>query len=230
MRIHALTHVPYEGLSNVRTWADERKCEVTTSHLWEGGRFPSHEEYDFLVVMGGPMGSYDEDRFSWLASEKRFIGEAIKANRSVLGICLGSQLLAEVLGGRVFPHREQEIGWYPVSLTEAGTKSPLFKGIEKEFFALHWHGDTFELSPRCVHLAESECCAQQAFSYGSRVLGLQFHLELSLEDAEKLAAADALELKRGRCIQSFEAIASERERFYQAQRLLFTVLDNLVGY
>lgn len=228
MNLHAICHAPFEGLSNISVWAKERGHSVTESHLDQTVFFPSHSHYDCLIIMGGPMGAYDEDVYPWLIDEKRFIDEAISKDKLIIGACLGSQILADVLGGRVYPQQEQEIGWFPVTLSAEGKNSPIFQGVPSSFTALHWHGDTFDLGKSCLHLAESECCKHQAFSYGKRVFGLQFHLELSETDAQALAEEDDLENKRGKYIQTPRDIFAAQETFIQANVVLYRVLDNFV--
>ncbi len=139
---------------------------------------PSLERYDGLVVLGGPMSVNDDGRLPHLKTEMKLIEEALGKSIPVLGICLGAQLIAKVLGARVYPNDEKEIGWYNVRLTEASRRDPVlgrFRATEKIF---QWHGDTFEIPTGAAHLAASELCANQAFRYQSNVYGLQFHLEV----------------------------------------------------
>ena len=139
-----------------------------------------------LVVMGGPMNIYEEDRYPWLIREKAFIADAIAQGKLILGVCLGAQLIADVLGGPVSSNQFKEIGWLPVSLTAAAASSPLFSNLPPEFIAFHWHGDTFQIPPGAVHAASSSGCAHQAFAYTNKVVGLQFHLESTTSSIQKL--------------------------------------------
>jgi GMP synthase (glutamine-hydrolysing) len=139
---------------------------------------PSLEGYDGLIVLGGPMNVDEVDIYPNLAYEVRSIREAVRSGMPVLGICLGSQLIAKALGARVYKNKEKEIGWYDLSPTGAGGSDPLlshFSGTEKVF---QWHGDTFDLPEGGVLLASSPLCRNQAFRYGENVYGLQFHLEV----------------------------------------------------
>lgn len=139
---------------------------------------PSLDGYDGLVVLGGPMGVNDTDQFPHLATELKLIEEAMRRDMPVLGICLGSQLIAKTLGAEVYSNHVKEIGWYDVSATAEAERDPLlvkFRGTEKIF---QWHGDTFDLPRSAVHLAFSQVCANQAFRYGANVYGFQFHLEV----------------------------------------------------
>src|SRR5690606_32591469 len=113
----------------------------------------------------------------WMKEEKKLIEKAILKGKRVIGICLGAQLIADVLGARVFPNKEKEIGWFPIELTEEGQKSPFFAGFNKTETVFHWHGDTFEIPKGAEHIASSKVCENQAFLFDHKVLGLQFHLE-----------------------------------------------------
>lgn len=140
-----------------------------------------------LLVMGGPMGVYEQDRYPHLTAELRLIERAIAADLPVLGVCLGSQLVATALGATVRKSGRQEIGFLPVTLTDAAGDDPLFTGLPHAFTALHWHGDVFDLPPGATHLASSAMTEVQAFRAG-RAWGLLFHLEA---DAVQVAAMAA---------------------------------------
>lgn len=139
---------------------------------------PKFEGYDGLVILGGPMGVYDTSQFPHLDTELRLIDEALRRNLPVLGICLGSQLIAKALGARVFKNNHKEIGWYDISPTEHSGNDPLFNEFEQEEKIFQWHGDTFDMPAGAVHLAYSELCMHQAFRYGANIYGFQFHLEV----------------------------------------------------
>ena len=226
MRLHSLQHAAFEDLANIGEWAKERGRVVSKTLLFENGALPRTGDLDRLVILGGPMSTGDEREYPWLAAEKKFINEAIAAGKQVLGICLGAQLLAEVLGGKVFKNRYKEIGWHAVSLTEEGKKSPVWRGSPCEFTAFHWHGDTFDLPAGCVRLAGSAGCANQAFAFGSRVLGLQFHLESSPESIRALIENCGSDMKRGEFVQSAERIFAETEKIGQIRPVMDRLLDN----
>lgn len=138
---------------------------------------PSMQKYNGLIVLGGHMSVYEADKYKHIRVEMRLIEEALKKNIPVLGICLGAQLLAHVLGSDVRKNAEKEIGWYDLKLTDKGVQDPLFshfKPVEKVF---QLHGDTFDIPSSCSHLATTNACPSQAFKYGEKVYGLQFHLE-----------------------------------------------------
>jgi GMP synthase (glutamine-hydrolysing) len=132
-----------------------------------------------LIVMGGPMGVYEQERYPYLRQELRLIEHALKEGKAVLGVCLGSQLLAAALGAKVSPGQRKEIGWHPITLARAAAKDRLWRGVEKSFLGYHWHGDVFKLPRGAVALASSELTACQAFSYGTAAYGILFHLEVN---------------------------------------------------
>ncbi len=145
--------------------------------------------------MGGPMGVYEVDRFPYLAREQRLIESALRAEVPVLGICLGSQLLAATLGARVAPGPRKEIGWFDVTRTEGSAGDPLLGRTPPRFRALHWHGDVFELPRDAVSLARSELTLHQAFRWGKRAHGLLFHLEAGHAQVAAMAQEFADELR-----------------------------------
>ncbi len=170
MRCHCLQHVSFETPGLLSDLFAEKGYSFRTTALFRGEVLPTVEEFDMLVIMGGPMSVHDEDLFPWLRAEKALIGAAIHKDKKVLGICLGAQLIAEVMGGRVYPNPEKEIGFWPVQWKERPGKEDLF---------FHWHGETFDLPPGAELLASSLACVNQAFRVGDRVLGIQFHPEVT---------------------------------------------------
>jgi GMP synthase (glutamine-hydrolysing) len=147
---------------------------------------------DLLVVLGGPIGAYEADRYPFLDSELRLIGGRLAAGAPMLGICLGAQLIAQSLGAVVRPGAGKEIGWGPLELTEAGRSGPLrHLGVEP---VLHWHGDVFDLPAGAPRLASTRLCPNQAFSRGAAVLGCQFHPEAEADGFERWLIGHAVEI------------------------------------
>lgn len=227
MNIHSLQHVPFEGLASIEAWATARGHHLTTTRLHAGDTLPEPGHLDWLVIMGGPMNIYEEEKFPWLVAEKRFIRSVIGAGKVVLGICLGAQLIADVLGGPVRRNAQKEIGWFPVRKTEGAGRSRVCDALPAEFEAFHWHGDTFTLPPGAVHLARSAACENQAFIHNERVVGLQFHLETTPESARRLAHHCADELVAGPLIQTADEILAEEQRFERINRIMWKLLDRL---
>lgn len=147
------------------------------AQMWRGQPIPPLADYNALIVLGGPMNVYEEEAYSYLKEEDRAIQEAVARGLPYLGICLGSQLLAKALRARVWPNPVREIGHFQVELTEAGRADPIFEGLPWRPWVFQWHGDSFDLPSAAVHLASSPACDHQAFRFGPRAYGLQFHLE-----------------------------------------------------
>ena len=211
MRIHFIQHVAYESPAFLLQWARENDHTVSFSEMFETAVFPPLNDFDCLVIMGGPMGAYDEEKYEWLKPEKAFIGAAISAGKKVVGICLGSQLIASVLGAKVYPHTQKEIGWWPVKKT--GKAGSLLAGLPEEFISFHWHGDTFDLPAGAIHLLQSEACAHQAFVYRDHVLGLQFHMEVTPSLLQSMIENGRAELTPADWIQSEKEILDMQEYF-----------------
>jgi GMP synthase-like glutamine amidotransferase len=163
----------------------ERGAEVVPVELDEGEPLPDWRDFDHIIAMGGPMSVNDDDRLPWLAGEKRFVAEAVRAGKPFWGTCLGSQLLAASLGGRVYAGPGPEIGLLPVRLTAEARKDPLFRDMPDALTTLQWHGDTFDLPQGAVLLASSPLYPNQAFRWGERAYAVQFHLEVSVEMARE---------------------------------------------
>jgi len=142
------------------------------------------------------MNIYEDEKYPWLKEVKRFIKRAIEKGKIVLGICLGAQLIADVLGGKVRRNERREIGWHSVSLTPEAQRSEIFGLLPERFIALQWHGDTFDVPPGATWMAKSEACAHQAFQHG-RAMGLQFHLEVSMDSIDDLVKNCSDELSGG---------------------------------
>ncbi len=228
MRLHYIQHVPFEGPGNILSWCKDKGHRVEGTLIYEGQGLPALDSFDWLVVMGGPMGVHDDGRYPWLKEEKAFLKGAVQAGKVILGICLGAQLLAHALGARVQKNIHKECGWFPVSLTPIGWDSPIFKALPPTFEALHWHGDMFLLPEGAFHIASSEACPYQAFVYEDRVIGLQFHLESTPEGLEELVRHCGNELlEQGPYIQPPEVVLDAGDRFHRMEEILYTLLDAL---
>jgi GMP synthase (glutamine-hydrolysing) len=175
----ALQHMSYETPGTIGATLASRGVAVETVPVFDGAPVPRDlGGADALLVMGGPMGVDEADRYPAIRDEIALIERAVGDGRPVLGICLGSQLLAAALGGTVSRGRAKEIGWYPVTLTDAGAEDPLLEGSGRSFVAFHWHGDVFSIPPGAVALASSELTPNQGYRYGRSVYGFQFHPEM----------------------------------------------------
>jgi GMP synthase-like glutamine amidotransferase len=226
-RVHWLQHVPFEELGTIRPWLAERAARITATTLYADPVLPKLHELDWLIVMGGPMSVHDRDRYPWLVQEQRLIADAIAADKTVLGICLGAQLVAQALGARVFRAPDREIGWFPLEPVTAPADDPLANLFLTTRRVFHWHGETFDLPPGAVPLAKSAACEHQAFALGPRVLGLQFHLEMTPDGARALIEHCPGDLAPGPWVQPPAAMLADGERFRHANALMRRVLDSL---
>jgi GMP synthase (glutamine-hydrolysing) len=178
-RLLVFQHVSFEPLGTLHPLLKSYGFRIRYVNFGrESDARPSLDGYDGLVVLGGPMSAWDESGHPHLREEVAAIRGAIEANLPVLGICLGAQLTARALGAAVRPASEKEIGWYDVSLTEAGAADPVLGTFGPTERVFQWHGDTFEIPPGAELLASSAGCPNQAFRHGDRIYGLQFHLEV----------------------------------------------------
>ena len=224
MRVHVLQHVPFEGLASIESWLADRAADVTFTRWFESAELPPPESIDLVIALGGPMSAADE--LDWLSAERRFLAQAIEAEKAVLGICLGAQLIARALGAEIRPSPEREIGWFPVETVQRYSDSFPFP---ESFVAFHWHGETFELPRGSRHLLRSAGCPHQAYQYGSRTLGLQFHLETTPAAVAALLAHGEADLKPGRFVQTEQALRAVPPAEYESNhRLMQRLLDWLV--
>jgi GMP synthase-like glutamine amidotransferase len=227
MNIHYFQHVPFEGLGSIENWTGMPAHKLTATRFYEDHKLPFIDICDMLIVMGGPMSANDDDRFDWMTEEKKFIEKAILRGKKVIGICLGAQLIADVLGSRVYKNKEKEIGWMPLQLTEEGKKAHVFSDITDGQNVFHWHGDTFDLPNGSVQLARTEACEQQAFLYDGHVLGMQFHLETTEATILEMLknCSDDLSTK-GAFVQS-EAQIKDESHIYRCNKIIEKIIEKL---
>lgn len=233
LRIHYFQHLVHEDLGSIENWVKARGHTTTCTQFFAGDPvIPPLDAIDWLIVMGGTMGVYEDAEYPWLRDEWTYIRSAIDAGKTVLGICLGSQLIARALGAKVYPGPAREIGWLPVDKTEAGKASPLFEVMPDPFTVFQWHGDTFDLPADAAWLAASAAVAHQAFSYGERVLALQFHLEATergIADFLREDGDDGEIAAGGQWVQSKEAIRSGMHNTDITNRVMTALLDRLAA-
>ncbi len=224
-KIHTLFHVPFEGLGCIDQWITENNHSATFTRFYEDFKLPETEEFDWLIVMGGPMGIHDEVEYPWLMMEKVFIRKAIESGKTVIGICLGSQLIANVLGAGVYANDQKEIGWFDIRLSETAKQLSLFDQFEDQFKVFHWHGDTYDLPAGSKHLFSSDHCRNQAFLYQDNVLGLQFHFEVTKKTLINMVEHGKEELAENNTIQSASSILGETSYILENNRKMFRILD-----
>ncbi|WP_269525837.1 type 1 glutamine amidotransferase [Coraliomargarita parva] len=225
MHILCLKHVPFEGPASIAEWALQRGHTLSECPVYEGNSLPPLEEFDLLLVMGGPMNIYEEETYPWLNTEKAFIREAIDSGKYVIGICLGGQLIADILGAAVTKGKEVEIGWLPVQRAESCPNA--FK-FPEELRVFHWHGDTFGIPEGAVRLAGSPGCRNQGFLYGNRVLAWQCHLETTPASLASLTTHCGHEIRPGKYTMPVSMMQAEPASTYKRmQSVLFNLLDEL---
>jgi len=189
----AIYHVAFEDAGTLGPVLDERVIGLTYLQAGVDDLSPALDA-DLLLVLGGPIGIYAIDRYPFLKDELAIIEKAVKKGVPVVGICLGAQALAAVLASRVYPGPQAELGWDELALTDEGKASPL--GVLEGLRVLNWHGDTFDLPAGATRLASTPLTPNQAFSYGPKVLALQFHVELPERDMERWLIGHTLELAK----------------------------------
>jgi GMP synthase-like glutamine amidotransferase len=228
MRAHCFQHEFFEGLAALEPWFLSKGFAITYTKFFESDAIPSIEEVDFLVIMGGSMSVNDEDRFPWLKKEKAFVRDFVKSGKPVVGICLGSQMIASALGANVYPNKEKEIGWFPI---EKSGKSvpPLFDAMPSQLTVFHWHGETFDLPSGAVRIAESAACRNQIFMYGEKTVAFQCHFETTEESLESISSECSNELVGGAYIQSAFTMKELAAGYIpEMQKVLYSILDRLV--
>lgn len=225
LNIHYFQHVPFEGLGCIEGWATNSGHSLTSTKFYEDLQLPKIDAIDWLIILGGPMSINDEAEHQWLKDEKAFIRQAINAGKTVLGICLGSQLIASVLGSSIFPNPQKEIGWLPIQ--PVATAPNILFNTESELTVFHWHGETFELPEGAQRLAGSEGCANQAFLYNDVVLGLQFHLEVTHDSLKQMLIHGKEELVDGKYIQTEASIIARSSLVDENNQRMHSILHDL---
>jgi GMP synthase (glutamine-hydrolysing) len=234
MHIHFIIHEHFEAPGAYEIWGKNRGCSLSYSRVYQGDPLPEDlESTDLLIIMGGPQSpatTLKECPWFDAQAEMRLIGLAIEAGKTVIGVCLGSQLIGEALGAAFCHSPEKEIGKFPVRLTEAGKANPLFEDFGHELNVGHWHNDMPGLTPQAKVLAYSEGCPRQIVQYGERVYGFQCHMELTPEVVELLIEHSQNDLRRAaefRFVETAEKLRSHD--YHEMNQVLFSFLDKLTA-
>lgn len=224
LRIHSLQHVAFEGPGCISQWTTQKGHTLTSTKLYLDEAFPNTDDIDWLIIMGGPMSANDGNTISWINSEKEFIANTIKAGKIVIGICLGSQLIASVLGAKVYANTHKEIGWFPIH-NPTGSFNFLFKDNDP-LPVFHWHGETFDLPEGAVLLASSEGCKNQVFLYNQKVLGLQFHFEVTEDSLQQMLTFGKEDIDGSEYTQTAEYILQQQQHITQSNRYMYAILNH----
>ncbi len=228
MIIHILQHQRDENEAYIKIWAKRKGILITRTLLYKDQHFPAFQHFDVLIIMGGSMNVHEVNKYPFLANEKTFIAGAIDSGKKIIGICLGAQLLAAALGGKVSKNPQKEIGWFPVTLTGEGMKSMIFDSLPSSFMTFHWHEDTFSIPQGAKRLAESNACANQAFSLGDDFLGLQFHPEITWKSLAGMEGASGSEPIKGKFVQTSKEIMKGKEFIGKNNIVMERILENFL--
>ena len=229
MRVHCLMNIAFEGPGYISDWIVQHGHTLEIWRLYEDKSFPDLEEVDMLVVMGGPMNIYEEERYPYLSPEKEFILASIKERKYILGICLGAQLIADALGKKVFKNKEKEIGWFPVQADAGNADDEILAAFPGNFTPFHWHGETFGIPDNARLLGSSDACRNQGFLYGDHVLALQFHLEITPQMVDGLLQHAARDMTPGKYVQTAEEIRKGQKHGRVNREILFRLLERFQG-
>jgi len=230
MKIHYFQHVHFEGLALIENWAEDRGHVLSATKFYEEHAIPSVDDYDALIIMGGPMSVHDGGTYPWLVEEKKHIKQAIEAGKHIFGVCLGAQLIADVLGAKISNAPVKEIGWFPIAWSDGAMGHKIISGLNPAMTVFHWHGEQFEIPKGAIHLASSKACETQAFLYKEKVLGLQFHLEMNETAIDKIIENCGNEIATpSPTIQSQEIIKEKIANIAACERALFKLLDNFLS-
>ncbi len=229
IRFHCLQHVPFETPGNIEAWIKQNGHSISFTYFFSNGHLPDLKDFDVLLIMGGPMSVHDEKDFAWLKKEKGFIAKAIIEKKKILGICLGAQLIAEVLGAKVFRNTEKEIGFMPVHFAKGELQHALFQDFIETETVFHWHGETFDLPRGAGLIASSPACVNQAYSIGDHIIGMQFHLEVTPEIVQDMIKHEGHELVPAPYIHSAEKITKELDYLERNKTILFGLLDKFTN-
>jgi GMP synthase-like glutamine amidotransferase len=227
MQIHCFQHVAFENPGTILEWAEINKHKISYTNYFEDNfSLPSIDDIDAFIIMGGCMNVDQYDKFPWLKAEKEFIKKTIDAGKKVIGICLGSQLIASALGAKVYAASETEIGFLPVNFTVEAIENLLFSHFKNPYHVFQWHGDTFELPANAKLIASSESCKNQVYLIDENVLGLQFHFEINESVIEDMLLHDGHELEeKGEFIQQADEIRTQFQHLKQNKKDSFLLLD-----
>lgn len=220
MRIHCLLHAQFEGPGFFEIWAKERGYDFSCTSTYHE-KLPTPNEYDFLLIMGGPQSPRESDQFPYLRYEMELIQQSIKRNQWVLGVCLGAQLIAESYGAQTLKSPNKEVGVFPIQLTQEGKENPLLKDFPESLKVMHWHNDMPGLPEDAVTLANSLGCPRQIIQFAPRVYGFQCHMELMQSDIDQLITHCPEDLIAGKYIQTANQMLQEDLTLGHQQLALF---------
>jgi GMP synthase-like glutamine amidotransferase len=225
MRMHYLQHAPFESPGIILSWAKKKGITVSSTMLYENQALPAMQDFDLLVIMGGPMGVHDEAQYGFMKPEKKFIEESLKSGKKMAGFCLGAQMIADVLGAAVKKNGFKEIGWYRIRFTPEAVKNVKLGHFPSETTVFHWHGDTFDIPSGALRMASSDACANQGFMLNDRVFAFQFHPEVDEKTIRGFIGNDTGELVKDRFVQTGDEILSGLDNAESVNKCLEEFLE-----
>ncbi len=225
MTVQIIKHIDIEGPGTIGDFLNDNGISSNVIDIFNGEPLPnSLSDTSAVIVLGGPMNAYEENKYPFLRPENEFLKEVIENGLPALGFCLGAQLIAKAKGALVKQNPQKEIGWFKVSLTENGLSDPMFQGFQGEPDVFQWHGDTFDIPEGAVKLAESELCPNQAFRLGHNIYGLQFHVEVTDKMIYQWLDAYRDEVNSLKCVVDPDQIIADtktKSENYKTQARLF---------
>lgn len=230
MHIHIIEHEPIEFSKNLLHYIHNNNHTVSVTNACTNEFKSIPHDFDCLIIAGGSQHVYEEDKYPWLVMEKQFIARAVEDQKYIFGICLGAQLLAEALGGKVFFNEFEELGWYDVSLTPAGLASFVFDMIPERFTIFQWHSDHYTLPPGAVRLASSAAAENQAFiSANGRVVGIQFHPDFDCGSIQHMVRTTMDKWPSGPYVTKQNELIQKTGRMREPAWLMNQMLDNFTA-
>lgn len=226
MKIAYIQHVAYEDLGVIDVWAQERGFTLTAYKPFLGDALPAMHEFDWLIILGGPQSALDVDKIDYLQREVDFIQKAFIAEKPILGICLGAQLMGVARGGCAARSPEKEMGCFPIELTQDAKHDPIFNSFPEQFESLHWHSDMIGLPDDAVVLAKSAGCPHQVVRFAKNAYGLQCHLEFNQPRMQKLIDKAYHELTPSTYLQSKEQIL--QTNFSAVNQMMLQFLEKFI--
>jgi GMP synthase-like glutamine amidotransferase len=228
MHIHYFQHNHFEDLGYIGDWAKGNNITTSVTRFDLKPELLSIEDFDWLVVMGGAMGVHDSNQFPWIHAEIDFIKLVIHSGKIVIGICLGSQMIASALGARVYKNTEPEMGFWPIKFSPEAQKDNVFKHFPADLNVMHFHFDTFELPENAILMAKSTVTSVQAFRYGNNVFALQFHSELTESNIPIFIEELTPEIIPGRLVQQPSEILQNISFCRHNNKIFAKMLDEIL--
>jgi GMP synthase (glutamine-hydrolysing) len=227
MKIQCITHADFETPGVIETWAKDKGHQFSIYAPYKEKNYKLNDDFDFLIVMGGPQSPLEIDEAPYLKDEISTIKKAINQNKIVLGFCLGAQLIGEALGATTEKSPNKEIGVFPITLTKQGLQDPIFANFPKSFPVIHWHNDMPGETKTSTLLAYSEGCPKQIIRYSSRVYGFQCHMEITKEGIQTMIKACPNDLKPSKYTQTPNELI--KQNYNEINNYMITILDHLVA-